>query len=146
MIRALAIASLASLWLCACGRSSLSTQQLRSQSSRPCRIATRELARIPTPASPSGEAGFLKRGIAVLAPELRSLRGLQPPSGLAHEFSSALRAGTQVLAALRESAHRLATGGDPVVSIKTLQLRLARLETEANSAWEALGIPACVSR
>ena len=113
MIRGVAIASLAPLWLCACGSSALSTQQLRSQSSRPCRIATRELARIPTPASPSGEAGFLKRGIAALGPELRSLRGLQPPSGLAREFSSALRASAQELAALRESTNRLATGGDP---------------------------------
>jgi hypothetical protein len=146
MTRALALASLAALSLCGCGGSSLSMQQLRSQSSRPCRMANRELARIPTPASPSGEAEFLRRGIAAMAPELRSLRGLTPASDLAHEFSSALRASSQELTALRESAKRLATGGDPVVSIKTLELALAPLEAEANSAWAALGIPACVGR
>jgi hypothetical protein len=146
MTRALALASLAALSLGGCGGSSLSMQQLRNQASRPCRIATRELDRTPTPSSPSGEAEFLRRGVAAIAPELRSLRGLTPASGLAHEFSSALRASSQVLAALRGSAKRLATGGDPVVSIKTLELRLAPLEAEANSAWTALGIPACFGR
>jgi len=146
MTRALAVASLAALSLAACGSSSLSAQQLRSRSSPPCRIATRELDRVPTPTSPAGEAEFLKRGIAALAPELRALRGLQPPSQLTHEFSSALRAGSAELAALRQSARRLATGGDPVVSIKELELRLAPPEAEANSAWTSLGIPACLTR
>jgi hypothetical protein len=146
MTRALILASLAALSICACGSSSLSLQQLRSQASRPCRVATRELDRVATPSSPEGEAQFLRRGIGALAPELRALRSLRPPSDLAHDFADALGASAGELAALRESAHRLATGGDPVVSIKTLQVRLAPLEAKANGAWAALAIPACTSR
>jgi hypothetical protein len=143
MSRAVVLASLAALSLCACGSSSLSLKQLRAQASRPCTIATRELGRIPTPTSPKGEAEFLKRGVATLAPELRALHRLRPPDDLDHDFANALDASAQELAELRQSAHRLATGGDPVVSIKTLELRLAPLEAKTNSAWTKLGIPAC---
>jgi hypothetical protein len=145
MTRAVVLASLAALSLCACGGSSLSTQQLRAQALRRCRVAARQLARIPTPISPKGEAEFLRRGVAALAPELRALRRLRPPGELEHDFANALGASARELAALALSAHRLATGGDPVVLIRTLQVQLAPLEAKANSAWATLGIPACAS-
>jgi hypothetical protein len=146
MRRVVVLASFAALALGACGSSSLSMAQLRSQASRPCRAATRQLSRIRTPASPKGEAEFLKLGVAALAPELRALRRLRPPSDLDHDFANALGASARELAELRQSARRLATGGDPVVSIKMLQVRLAPLETTADSAWTRLGITACLSR
>lgn len=146
MRRMVVLASLAALGLGACGSSSLSMAQLRSQASRPCRAASRQLSLIRTPTAPKGEAEFLKLGVAALAPELRALRRLRPPSDLDHDFASALGASARELAELRQSAHRLATGGDPVVSIKTLQVRLAPLETAANGAWATLEIPACLSR
>jgi hypothetical protein len=146
MTRAVVAAALAALSISACGSSSLSMKQLQADASRPCRIADRRLNRIATPAAPTGEAEFLKRGIAALAPELRSLRDLRPPHNLSEDFADALGASSQVLAALRESAHRLATGDDPVVSIKTLEVRLAPLEAKANSAWASLGVSACLSR
>jgi hypothetical protein len=146
MTRAVVAAALAALSICACGSSSLSMKQLQADASRPCRIADRQLNRISTPSAPTGEADFLKRGIAALAPELRALRGLRPPHNLSEDFADALGASAQVLAALRVSAHRLATGDDPVVSIKTLEVRLAPLEAKANSAWASLGVSACLSR
>ena len=129
-----------------CGSTSLSTRQLRSDASRICASAARTAVKIVPPSSPSAGAAFLRRGAAVLGPELSQLRTLHPPNAMARDYRTALGDFSEIVAAIREGARALASGGDPVIEIKTLQQRLADSEQRADAAWKALGIPACVSR
>jgi hypothetical protein len=146
--RAAALGPIAALALAlgGCGSSSLSTPQLRSAATRICAAATRRIDRIPTPTSPTGGTLFLKQGVAALTPELTALRRLSPPTDAARVYSTALTATSKELDALRTTLHELEAGGDPVTLIKTLQHLLTPLESQANSAWETLQIPGCISR
>lgn len=136
----------AALVMGGCGSPPLSTSQLRAGASRPCLVARRQADRIPTPGSPAGGVAFLKGGIAALRPELASLRRLRAPSDLARDYATALAALSSELDALAATARELDQGYDAVIAIKTLQRRLAPIESERNGAMRALGIPACVSR
>ena len=82
----------------------------------------------------------------MLDPELRGLRQLQPPSDLRQVYSTAVSSFSQKLDALHQAARAVAGGGDAVVAIKALQQRLAPLEAQEDDAWQALEIPACLSR
>ncbi len=146
MNRVAALLAVAALALCGCGSSSLSTRQLRSAATRICTTATRRIDRIPTPTSPAGGELFLQQGIAAVTPELTALRKLAAPNDLKQAYSTALRATTQELQALRTTLRQLQAGGDPVILIKTLQQRIAPLETQANAAWQTLEITACLNR
>lgn len=129
-----------------CGSGSLSGTQLRSQATRACQTADGQTDRIPTPTSPDGGVAFLKRGIAALAPELVRLRALRPPSDLAQVYSTAISASSDELRALRATVRGLEADGDPVIAIKTLEQKLAPMESQASGAWQALEVPACVNR
>jgi hypothetical protein len=141
-----ACAVLVALATAGCGSTSLSTRQLRSDASRICAFAARTAVKIVPPSSPSAGAAFLRRGAAVLGPELSQLRTLHPPNAMARDYRTALRAFSEIVAAIREGARALASGGDPVIEIKTLQQRVVGPEQRADAAWRALGIPACLSR
>jgi hypothetical protein len=134
------------LGVAGCGSSSLSGPQLRARAARVCGRARVATNRIPTPDLPSAGVRFLSRGIATLAPELAALTRLRPGGDAAKVYSSALAASRQELGALRFTLRGLHAGNDPVVAIKTLQQRLAPLESQANDAWGALGIEACATR
>jgi hypothetical protein len=129
-----------------CGATPLSVTQLRSSAARICSLARRQTDRIAAPASPDGTSAFLKRGIAVLKPELSQLRALQPPHQLADEYATSTSAFSQKLGALDGTVHSLAGGADPTVAIKLLQQQLTPIEAREDGAWEALEIPACVNR
>jgi hypothetical protein len=140
------LATAAALLLGACGSKPLSSSQLHDQATRLCALATRQTDRIPTPASPVGSSGFLKRGIAVLTPELNGLRGLRPPGDVADVYFASLGAFANKLSYLRHAVYELSAGEDPVIAVKTLQQQLAPIESQENGAWQALEIPACLNR
>jgi hypothetical protein len=129
-----------------CGHTPLSISQLRGNASRICSSANARINRIPTPASPGGEATFLKRGIRVLTPELAQLRTLRPTSDLVGDYVAALDAFSQKLGALNGAVRSLNERDDPVFTAKALQRRLAPIEDREDGAWQALKIPACVNQ
>jgi len=124
-----------------CG-SGLSAVQVRNRATQACDHAADRSATIRLPEAPSGGKPFLAEGIAVLAPEIRTLRSL----GDHGSIDVAVSAMQAELVALRSSLRGLRAGNDPVVAIKTLQEQLVGLERRANTAWRTLRVPACVSR
>lgn len=129
-----------------CGSSPLSAADLRQQAGEICTKADRQIGRISTPSSDAAGNSFIKQGIAVLDPELAQLKGLVPPADESSVYRSAIRALSGELDSLHAAATQLDRGADPVKAFKALQARLAPQETDADSAWRALGIPACLSR
>lgn len=148
MRAAILAAAVTALVLAGCGggSSSPSNAQLRSQATRVCATANQRSDGIATPQSPGGGLLFLKRGLAVLRPELAHLRTLRAPSELSDAYAVSLTAFSRELHELEKTAHGLASGNDPVLAIKTLQARLAPLETREDGAWRKLDIPACMER
>jgi len=142
---ALAAAALA-LAVAACGGSSPSIGRLRQQATLICQRAAAQSDGITAPALPSDAAAFLRRGAAVLGPELAELRALRPPSDQADVYSSALVAKSRQLSVLDGTIRELDRGADPVSGIKALQQRLAPSESIEDTAWRTLGIPGCLSR
>lgn len=129
--------------LAGCGASAPSLQQLRSAAARTCQTAGRRLDAIPTPTTPGGELGFLRRGETALRAQLAALDTLQPPQQQAATYTEALAATRRELAHVSTTVKALTAGADPVAAIHTLQDELAPLERRAHRAWTALRIPAC---
>jgi hypothetical protein len=125
------------------GTSSTSARQIRAGAARVCTLATQRLNSIPTPEVPAEGTMFLRRGIAALAPELAALSAMHPGGDLGVHFRKALSATEQELKVLQSSLKGLKAGNDPIVAIKTLQAQLAPLETQARTAWRALGVLDC---
>jgi hypothetical protein len=139
-------AGLIALALAGCGGgNTLSATDLRAAAGAICSTASRQTSQISLPGSPAGAAVFLTKGIAVITPERAQLRALVPPDSLANTYSSALSAFSHKLAALTATHHLIATGGDPVQAMTTLQQTLTPIEMRENEAWQTLGIPACVN-
>lgn len=138
---------LTALVLAGCGGSgSLSDTQLRSQATTVCATANQRTARIATPQSPDGALLFLRRGIAVLRPELAQLQTLKAPTQLSQAYSISLTAFSRKLHALERTAAGLASGEDPASAMHALQARLAPLESREDAAWRTLDISACRNR
>jgi hypothetical protein len=142
---AVAVATLA-LAVSACGGSSASISRLRAHATAICQRAAAQSDGITAPALPSQTAAFLRRGAAVLAPELAELRTLSPPTDEANVYSGALDAESRQLTTLEGTIHDLDRGADPLTVIKPLERRLAPAESADNAAWHTLDIPACVTR
>jgi hypothetical protein len=140
-----AAALLAAGLLAGCGSSTLTSAQLRRQAGRICALAAARTNRIATPTMPTQEAAFLRRGITALSPELIALGRLRAPGDRADDYRDAVEATGAEVAALRSTLKGLKDGNDPVLAIKTLQQQLAPTEARADSAWSALGLPACRS-
>lgn len=140
------VAMLVALAMGGCGSSSLTSSQLRMRASGICAAARGQAERIPTPASPARGEAFLDHGIAVLRPELASLRALRAPSDLGPIYATAVRSYSEEARVISATARELGVGADPVAAIKGLQLRLAPLESQGEGAWQALGITACTNR
>ena len=98
------------------------------------------------PATPTGTAALLRRGVAVLRPDLAGLRRLRAPSERAGAYSAALGSLARELTILTDTVHDLDRGADPLPMIKTLQDRLAPVEADGDAAWRTLDVPACVNR
>ena len=132
-----------SLCLSGCGSTDLSSGQLHSRASSICSATARLTGRIRAPSSPQGGAAFLSQGIAVLGAELAQLRALHTQSPA---YRRAVTATDEEVKALQFALKGLRTGNDPVVTIKTLEQRLAPLQRGAAAAWRSLRIPKCVAR
>jgi hypothetical protein len=140
------VAGLAALALGACGAAQLSSSQLRADATRVCASAAAQADRIIPPTAPAGGAKFLRRGVRVLTPELAALRSLKVPRGASEAYGSALTAFSDELDVLEAGIRELDRGADPVAAIKTVQQRLAPLESRQDAAWQALGLPGCMDR
>ncbi len=131
--------------LAGCGGSGrLSSSQLHTRATAICALATVQMGRIPTPASPTGGGDFLRRGLAILDPEIVQLRRLEPPDDVADVYGTAIRALDQKLTAMKRAVHDLDHGGDPTSEMTTLAQHLAPIQASENGAWRALEVPACV--
>jgi hypothetical protein len=139
-------ASVVALAIAGCGGSSASMSRLRAEAGRICAHALEQGTAIQPPALPAATAAFLRRGIATLRPELAGLRTLRAPTEQAGAYSEALESLTRELAVLTATVHDLDRGADPLPTIKTLQHRLAPLESGGDAAWRTLGIPECINR
>jgi hypothetical protein len=141
-----AVLALAAVALAGCGSSSLSNSQLHSQATRLCTVAGTRTERIPTPASPAASAAYLHRGLAVLRPELAALRRLHPPSDVSDVYTNTVKSFSQKLTYLQSTAQSIDGGADPVTAMRSLQQKLGPVEQQENGGWQALELPACLSR
>ncbi len=139
-------AGLVALAVVGCGAPSATLVSLRAQAARVCQRAQARGAEIKPPSVPAQTAGFLRRGVAVLRPELAGLRALRVPHEQSGTYSVALGSLARELTILTGTAHDLDRGADPLTTIKVLQRRLAPVEAAADAAWRTLDVPACVSR
>jgi hypothetical protein len=147
MRRVAALAILAALLVAGCGSKSLSIADLRSRATQLCQQAGLRTGRIPTPASPAGTAAFLQRGISAMTPELAGLRALRTSRGdVADVYSTSVDSLSKKLTTLKRTLRDLDRGEDPITAVKSLEHRLAPLESQENGAWQALQIPACMNR
>lgn len=87
---------------------------------------------------------MLKHGAAALNAELADLNALTPPTDEAVVYHWGSTPGPQEFATLHAATAKLDQGVGPVGTFRELQDRLAPLETDADYAWRALGIPACL--
>jgi hypothetical protein len=140
------LAGVVALALSGCGTASLPSTRLRLDATRVCAHAVARSALIEPPAVPARTGAFLRRGIAVLIPELAELRALTAPSEQAGAYSDGLAALAREVTLLAATAHGLDRGADPVSAVKTLQRRLAPVESDGNAAWTKLRVPACLNR
>jgi hypothetical protein len=145
MTRRAAAAGVVALVLSSCATASPSMSRLHSEATRVCDRARALGARIRAPAIPAQTTAFLRRGVAVLRPELAELRRLQAPSTEAGAYAVALGAMAQELSLLSATVEGLDRGADPLTAIKTLQRRLTPVEANNDAAWQTLGVPACVT-
>ena len=129
-----------------CGSTPLSLKNLRQDATAICQTAARRTARIAAPAAPDGTSAFLAAGIAALAPELHDLRGLDPPSAQQAGFRTATGELARSLDLLRQTRTAITHGTDAAAAVRGLQSSLAPVQARGDSAWQQLGIPACVSR
>lgn len=88
----------------------------------------------------------MKRAVAVLGPELEQLQELHPPAEASDVYNAALDALAGDLRALQGTVRALGRQQDPVIAFKTLQQQLGPLERQADDAWQALQMPACLER
>jgi hypothetical protein len=135
---------LAAALLTGCGDTSPSLADLRQDAGKICTRANHSVAKVLPPTSPR-TAAFLAGGITRMHTELAQLRLLTPYGDVASVYRAALQALSDQLTALRAADQAIHRGENPAIAFKTLQHRLAPLETEATNAWQSLKIPACLS-
>jgi hypothetical protein len=129
-----------------CGGSSLSDRQLHSQATRVCSLAAAQTDRIATPSTPAASVTYLDRGLTALQPELLGLQKLHPPSDVGDVYAATVKTLSQKLAYMEDTARRMRKGADPVSALRALQQKIGPLESQENGGWQALELPACLSR
>jgi hypothetical protein len=129
-----------------CGAASPSLARLQAQAAGVCTWTQARSTRIEAPRVPAQTPAFLRRGIAILTPELAGLRRLRAPSEQSGAYATALQSLARERTILSGTVQDLDRGADPLSTIKTLQHRLAPVEADDDAAWRTLGVPACVER
>ena len=145
-MRRLAPALLTAAILAGCGSGLASPVTLRKHATDVCKDAS--LVNVPANPTLIGPLrSFLSRGTANLEAELGQLQRLSAPSGeVGAVYGAALRALAAEVGALRAANAVIKRGQDPATAFKALQAALAPLEKQADNAWVALQIPACLER
>ena len=132
--------------LIGCGGAPLSLIQLRDRAGAICHAADRRLTAIPPPATPAGTRRFLSAGLAAMTPEVQHLRRLSASKDASDVYRDAVQATSAELADVRRAVAALRAGAGPVSTLRGLQAQLAPLENQADGAWQALEVPAWLSR
>lgn len=129
-----------------CGGGLASPVALRRQATDICK----DTSSVSPPANPTAIdqlTAFLSRGRASLSNEVGRLGRLPASSG---EVKAVYRAALGAMAAqahaLRAAAAAIQRGEDPALAFRALEQQLAPLEKQADNAWLALQIPACLER
>ncbi|MCW2954274.1 MAG: hypothetical protein JWQ48_3444 [Conexibacter sp.] len=145
-IAVVALLTLLAVVLSACGESSLSAAELRSQAGAICHGTADAIDRIAVPNTPDQGARFLRRGLLRMGPELTRLKTLKPPKDLEPEYRQAIAMATRELNTISEHERRIRGGADVIETFRTLETALAPITQIENRAWQALQLPACVRR
>src|ERR1700722_10745284 len=106
--------ALVALAFAGCGSTSLSDRDLRADATQLCNVARFRTDRISPPATPSAGLAYLRKGVSVLAPELRALRRLGPPSDLAKDYNATVAEFASTVQALRTAVVGLPCSASPV--------------------------------
>jgi hypothetical protein len=132
--------------LAGCGGSTLSAQGLRSDAAVVCEHASARLSQIAQPSSAVAALPFLRRGAAVLGPELAALRRLAPPADLSSRYHATLAEFGTAVEIVRGTTAVLEHGGDAVASFASLEHELSPIVASENAGWRTLQIAACATR
>jgi hypothetical protein len=143
-LRSVGLALLAAAVLTGCGALSASVIDLRKDAGRVCRHTNRAFRQLPALPSPGQAAAFLSAGIVRLRTQLARLRRVGAPHAVADIYRAALAAMGQELDALQSAAQAIHRGEDPAAAFKALGQQIAPLQSQADNAWQALDIPACL--
>jgi hypothetical protein len=142
--RSVGLALLAVAVLTGCGSVSASVIDLRRDAGTICRHTNRAFRPLPA-LPPQGQAGeFLSAGMARLRAQLAKLRRVNPPHNVADVYQAALAAMGQELDVLQNAVRAIRRGEDPAIAFKELKQQLTPLQSQADNAWQALEIPACL--
>ena len=142
--RAAGLALLAVAAATGCGSVPASVIDLRRDAGAICRHTNRAFNPLPAAPRQGQTAAFLSAGIARLSAELVRLRRLGPPHDVADVYQAALAAMSQELDSLRGALAAIHRGEDPAIAFKELEQQLGPGQRQADSAWQALEIPACL--
>lgn len=137
---------LAGLPLAGCGAATLSASDLRAQATRICTRANAATRRIPAPSDPDHAERFLREGVAALRPAAQALRRLQPPAELKESYAQAVTLNAQAVALVERRERAIARGEDAPTAFSDLQAALDPITRIEDATWQALQIPACVTR
>ena len=141
----LVVLSAGTVALGGCGSTPLSPTQLRTRATTICTRADRKLRSIAVPQSAQGASAFLKQGASALGRELDQLRSLSASGDAGRVYNAGLAAVSAELSALHRTVDALGRGAETVPTVRALSSRLTPLESQANDAWRALQIPACMT-
>ena len=134
--------------LAGCGGSGLqSPVALRRQATEICEHTAPVSAPSASELSVAQLTAFLSQGTTSLQSQLTQLQALRVPAGeVGDVYHDALLALGAQLRALRTTTAAIKRGQDPALAFKALESQLGPLEKQADNAWNALQIPACVER
>jgi hypothetical protein len=142
--RSVGLALLAVAVLTGCGSVSASLIDLRRDAGAVCRHTNRTFRQLPALPSAAQAPTFLNGGIARLSTQLTKLRRVSAPHNVADVYRAALAALGQELEVLQGAERAIRRGADPATAFKALGQQIAPLQSQANNAWQALEIPACL--
>jgi hypothetical protein len=145
-VRLAAVALLAAAVVAGCGSSALSSPvALRTRATDACRDTSPVIPPAAPEPTPKQLVVFLSEGAQGLKKELSQLRRLHLAAGEVDTvFTTALTAVQGQVSALDQTVEVIKGGEDPVLAFKALQQKLGPLEKQADNAWSALQIPACL--
>ena len=138
------LAVLAMAVLAGCGSVSASVIDLRHDAGGICRHTNRAFKPLPAIPRQGQTEAFLSAGIVRLRTQLAKLRALAPSRDVADVYRAALSALNQELGALDIAVKAIDRGEDPAIAFKQLKQQLTPLQKQADNAWQALEIPACL--